>query len=61
MKMILWLWDEIVVWLDCFGNEFDCLNDLLEIDNPKDEMKNEWFMIEQQEVVLHEKMWNWKR
>ena len=44
--------------MNCFGNEFDCLNDLLEIDNPKDEMKNEWFMIGQQEIVSNEKMRN---
>ena len=42
--MILWLWDEVVIWLVYFGNEFDCLNDWLEIGNPKDEMENEWFI-----------------
>ena len=59
--MILWLWNEVVVWLVCFGNQS---NDWLEIGNPKDEMKNEWFMIGQQEVVPNEiceikrkKMW----
>ena len=45
--MILWLWDEVVIWLVYFGNEFDCLNDWLEIGNPKDEMENEWFMVGQ--------------
>ena len=41
-----------------FGNEFDCLNDWLEIGNPKDEMENEWFMVGQQEVVPNKKMWS---
>ena len=41
------IWLTYCVWL---GNEFNYLNDWLEIGNPKDEMKNEWFMIEQQEL-----------
>ena len=53
--MILWLWDKVIVWLVCFYDKFDCLNDWLEIGNLKDEMKNEWFMIEQQEVVPNER------
>ena len=59
--MILWIWDELVVWMVCFGNDFDCLNGWLEIGNPKYEMEIEWFMIGQQEVVPNEKMRNWKR
>ena len=53
-KMILWLWDEVVIWLVYFGNECECLNDWLETGNPKDGMENEWFMIGQQEVVSNE-------
>ena len=56
--MILWLWDEVVIWLVYFSNEFDCLNDWLEIGNPKDEMENEWFMVGQQEVVPNKKLWS---
>ena len=38
------------IWLACCvwpGNEIDCLNDWLEIRNPKDKIENEWFIIRQ--------------